>query len=191
MEGSPGCRPRESVWWADRKEGDTDVPSEHLYVPFRIPPFDIWVAYHGYTHYRDEKTEVHLGGVNVIHLIHSFILTHSTNTDEKLLHGRNYSWPWGHSGHQDRYHLCLVGSCVLVGETKNAVIQVEKQIIMGPRRRMHRPVATMFLPWHQSLGLTVLSSLSSHLLLTHANQPLQIDPRRWASVPPTHYLHIN
>ena len=74
MEGSPGCRPRESAWWADRKEGDTDVPSEHLYVPFRIPPCDIWVAYHGYTHYRDEKTEVHLGGVSVIHLIHSFSL---------------------------------------------------------------------------------------------------------------------
>ena len=80
---------------------------------------------------------------------------------------------------------------MLVGETKNAIIQVEKQLIRGPRRRMHCPAATMFLPQNQSLDLTVFSFLSSHLLLTHANQPLQTDPRRWASVPPTHYLHIN
>ena len=80
---------------------------------------------------------------------------------------------------------------MLVGETKNAIMQVEKQLIRGPRRRMHCPVATMFLPQNQSLDRTVLSFLSSHLLLTHANQRLQTEPRRWASVPPTHYLHIN
>lgn len=147
-----------------------------------------WVAYHGYTHCRDEKTEVHLDGVNVIHLTHPFSLIQQILMRNCFMAGSIFGL--GDSGHQDRHCLCLGGSCLLVGETNNAFIPVEKQLIRGPRRRMDCPAATRFLPQNQSLDLTVPSFLSSHLL-THANQPLQIDPRRWASVPRTHYLHIN
>lgn len=86
---------------------------------------------------REEKTEVHVG-YGQCHTSHSFILIHSANADEKLLYARKCSGSWGHSGHEDRHHLCLVGSHFLVGETENAtrqlikIIQVEKQIIMGP-----------------------------------------------------------
>ena len=49
------------------------------------------MAYHSSTHCRDKKTEVHLDGVNVIHLIHPFSLIQQILMRNCFMAGRIFS----------------------------------------------------------------------------------------------------